>query len=84
MPAAKRDLGGAKPIDVGEVEVVKKTDRAILVRALSDSDLNGDTRKTWVAISQVCNESQIGGESDEDEIGRLTVPLWLAESNGWV
>lgn len=84
MPAAKRvDGGGSVPIEVGEVEVVKKTDRALLVKAITDSDLNGDCKKTWVALSQIC-DGEVSEESEEGDTGRLCVPRWLAETNGWV
>lgn len=86
MPAVKKfDVGGSRPVNVGEVEIIKKTDQAILVRAVGDSDLNGDCKKTWVAMSQISkNESDVGANSDEGDVGNLFVPLWLAESNGWV
>lgn len=86
MPAVKKfDVGGSRAVNVGDVEVLKKTDQAILVKAIGDDDLNGDCKKTWVAFSQIATrESDINAESDEGDTGRLFVPLWLAESNGWV
>lgn len=80
----KNVLGGKTPTLVGQVEVLKITNNALLVRALGDDDLNGDGSKVWVSLSQICDDkSQVGSQSEEGDTGELVVPLWLAESNGW-
>jgi len=56
----------------GEVEVLKETEMAILV------DHEGE--EVWVPKSQVHDDSEAYKKGQE---GKIVLPLWLAEKEGW-
>lgn len=59
-------------IDV-DVEVVKVSDHAVLVK-----DLDGDGDEVWVAKSQIA-----GALPDVGEEGTIEVAAFVARENGW-
>ena len=67
-----------EPIDVGEIRVLNKTDKALLVSALA-----GRPERVWIPVSQISDESEIDGGSDKEDEGTLVIPRWLAEEKGF-
>ena len=57
----------------GEVEVIKTTEKAILV--------NYEGEEVWVAKSQIHDDSEIF-EDCPVAIGTLALPYWLAKEKG--
>jgi len=60
-------------VDIGEVTVVRMTEKAILVR------LSGGRKEKWIPKSQICEASEIDGDSSEDDSGHLLLPSWLVD-----
>lgn len=58
----------------GEVEVIRETDRALLV------DYEGE--EVWIAKSMIHDDSEIWGKHDPGDRGRLALPYWLAKEKG--
>lgn len=61
-----------------EVEVIKKADKAMLVRPEEDEEKDG-----WVPYSLIDEESTINEDSDEGDTGVLIIPQWKADELGW-
>lgn len=59
------DLG----LDIGEVQVIARSERALLCRF-------DDGKEAWVPLSTIDKESEVGPLRDK---GILIVPRWLAE-----
>lgn len=59
----------------GEVQVVRKTDKAMLLRYEDDEQ--------WVPESLIDDDSEIWLKSVEGESGNLVIPFWKAEQLGW-
>ncbi len=58
-------------VDVGNVEVIKAVEKAILVRQRSS--------ETWIPRSQICLSSEVTREAEEGDEGSLVLPKWLAD-----
>lgn len=56
----------------GDVEVTAETEKAILV--------SYEGEETWVPKSQVHDDSEAYKKGQE---GKIVLPLWLAEREGW-
>lgn len=69
MPAADERF---EEVEIGKVEVIKTTDRAILVRPNEGKD-------SWVPRSQICRSSEITSDAEEGDEGVLVLPRWLAD-----
>ena len=52
------------------------TGRAILVE--------DEAGKTWVPVSQICDESELDADSEPGDEGELVLPEWLAVEKGFV
>lgn len=61
---------------VGEVTVITKSDRAILIR-MPDND------EEWIPISQIHADSEINEDSERDTDGALIITSWLASKKDW-
>jgi len=59
----------------GEVELVRATDRALLV--------NYEGEEIWIPKSQVDDDSEIYSHRQVGEKGTLVIPYWLAEEKGF-
>lgn len=65
-----------EPVTIGNVIVLKETDKAILCRFHDDCE-------EWIPKSQILAESEVHSlESSEYEPGDLVIPRWLAEEKG--
>lgn len=60
-----------------EVTLVRKTEAALLVE-----DENGE--EVWIPLSQVHDDSEIWGDTEIGEKGKLVIPEWLATKKGWL
>lgn len=58
-------------VDVGNVEVVKAVEKALLVRQ--------GASEVWIPRSQICGRSEVGRNAEEGEEGHLVLPKWLAD-----
>lgn len=67
---------GDDPADCGIFEVKANTGRAILVE--------DEAGKTWVPVSQICDESELDADSEPGDEGELVLPEWLAVEKGFV
>lgn len=59
-----------------KVEVIAKTDKAILVKY---EDL-----EEWIAESLIHDDSEIWRNSNVGDEGILVIPEWLAENKGFI
>ena len=71
MGRSVNDLG-TDELWEGEVEVLRETEMAILV------DHEGE--EAWVPKSQVHDDSEA---YKKGQSGKIVLPLWLAEKEGW-
>lgn len=74
--------GDAEGYEFGQVEVVTKTDKAILVRA-KDNDTIEEGEQVWVPLEQIHEDSEIFEDSNEGEEGFFMTSMWLAKERGW-
>lgn len=58
----------------GEVEVVRATDRALLVAY--------ELQEIWIPKSQIDDDSSIYSSKQVGEKGELVLPEWLADEKG--
>lgn len=61
---------------VGMVEVLRVTDRAILVAIRNHDD-------EWIARSQIHEDSHVQGHDGPGETGVLIITKWLAKKKAW-
>ena len=59
------------------VTLKAKTANAILVE-------DPDGEEVWIPNSQIDDDSEIWGESDKGEEGKLVISEWLATKKGWL
>lgn len=62
------------PVELGDVTVVKTTDKALLIRT-------DDGTEAWIPRSLCLIDTTIKAEGD---VGTLVIPSWYAEQNGLV
>lgn len=60
------------------VEVIAKTDKALLVR------VDGGERQGWVPLSLISDDSDLNGKSFLGDNGIISIPEWLACEKEWV
>lgn len=65
-----------KTVEFEDVEVVKETERAFLVRLA-----NGD--EAWVPKSVIHDDSEVFEAEGDGASGTLVLPEWFVEKNGW-
>lgn len=68
----RRNDNGREPFLMGEVLVVRTTDKALLVEI--------DEDEVWIPKSVIHEDSDVRDNGDE---GDLVVQLWWAEANGY-
>jgi hypothetical protein len=71
---AGRDDG----VSLGEGEVIRGTDKALLVR------LDDVGEEKWIPKSVIHADSEVFDESNENGIGNVVVMAWWAEKEGLV
>ena len=67
-----RDNSRFEPVDIGEVTVVRTTEKAILIQLPAG-------KEKWIPKSQICQGSEIDEDSATDETGTLLLPRWLVD-----
>jgi len=60
---------------VYECTVVKKTDKAMLIRLEDD-------REIWIALVNIDDTHDITSDSHEGDEGEIAIPQWIAEARG--
>jgi len=60
------------------VEVKRTTDKAVLVA------IDGDGEEYWIPVSQLCDSSEVTGESEPGFEGIITISEWIAIEKGLV
>lgn len=69
--------------DVGDVEVIRGTDNAILVRGSGLSSdpfgVSDPNEESWVPRSQVHARSELDADADVGAKGKLVISKWLAQ-----
>ena len=64
---------GFLPVSVGDAQVIRETDKAILV------DVEGD--EVWIPKSALHDDSEVWSEKNGE--GTLVVMAWFARKQGW-
>lgn len=89
------DLGGRgrrrkvdNGYDLGQVEVIRETDNALLVRGEGLSSdpfgMKDPNEESWVPKSQIHPKSELKDDCGVGAKGAMTISKWLAEKRGLV
>lgn len=63
--------------EIEDAEVIRATERALLVRAPELDDA------VWIPLSQVHDDSEVWDDGENSGPGLLVVSAWFAEQRGW-
>lgn len=74
--------------ELGHVEVIRETDKALLVRGEGLSSdpfgLKDPNEEGWIPKSQILGTSELQADCGVGAKGKLTISTWLAEKRGLV
>lgn len=71
-------MSGNDPESLGHGELVRETEKAVLVRI----EYTGRTVELWIPKSVLHDDSEITPDSDIGDEGEVIVKFWWAEANG--
>lgn len=71
---------GKDPVSLGEVNVEKATERALLVHPGEDNEHLDDP--IWIPLSVIHDDSEVYSAASDE--GELVVERWWAEEKGYI
>ena len=73
---------GKEPASLGRVDVIRETEKAILVELTDRPTVHGKNPEAWIPRSVICEDSEVGEDASEGDEGELFVHQWFAEKEG--